>query len=147
MCRLVLHETDCPATSLQAPLDGNEAAAYIAYSLSDLSLIYPITPSTPMGELSDQWAAEGRKNVFGNVMSVTEMESETGAAGGAHIKYILGLDTICACWHLDLGIAAMQAAPAAPAVHLACVHVFPVQVPCTVVWLLAPCAPPSPPPR
>lgn len=55
--------------------------ANVAYAVSDVSFIFPITPSTPMGELADQWAAEGRTNIFGNVLQVTEMESETGAAG------------------------------------------------------------------
>ncbi|KIZ02108.1 putative pyruvate-flavodoxinoxidoreductase [Monoraphidium neglectum] len=68
----------------QAAVDGNEATARMAYALSDVSFIYPITPATPMGELSDQWAAEGRKNVFGHVMQVTEMESEGGVAGALH---------------------------------------------------------------
>ncbi|KAG2483210.1 hypothetical protein HYH03_017908 [Edaphochlamys debaryana] len=68
----------------QVPMDGNEATANIAYAVSDVSFIYPITPATNMGEMVDQWAAEKRKNVFGNVMSVTEMESETGAAGALH---------------------------------------------------------------
>nr|CCA61743.1 pyruvate ferredoxin oxidoreductase [Chlamydomonas reinhardtii] len=67
-----------------APMDGNEATALIAYAVSDVSFIYPITPATNMGEMVDQWASEGRTNVFNNVMSVTEMESETGAAGALH---------------------------------------------------------------
>ncbi|EFJ49484.1 pyruvate-ferredoxin oxidoreductase [Volvox carteri f. nagariensis] len=71
-------------TPRKAPMDGNEAAAHVAYAVSDVSFIYPITPATVMGELVDQWAAEGKTNVFGNVMSVTEMESETGAAGALH---------------------------------------------------------------
>lgn len=71
-------------TAKMAPVDGNEATARIAYAMSDVSFIYPITPSTPMGELCDQWATDGKKNVFGNVMSITEMESETGAAGAIH---------------------------------------------------------------
>ncbi|KAG2495627.1 hypothetical protein HYH03_006227 [Edaphochlamys debaryana] len=70
--------------SKEVPMDGNEATAHVAYAVSDVSFIYPITPATNMGEMVDQWAAEGRKNVFGNVMSVTEMESETGAAGALH---------------------------------------------------------------
>ena len=65
-------------------MDGNEAAAAVAYALSDISFIYPITPATLMGELVDAWAAEGRVNALGNVMSVTEMESETGAIGALH---------------------------------------------------------------
>jgi hypothetical protein len=52
----------------EAPVDGNEATARMAYAMSDVSFIYPITPATPMGEAVDQWASEGRKNVFGNVM-------------------------------------------------------------------------------
>lgn len=52
-------------------MDGNDAAANIAYLMSDVSFIYPITPSTPMGEMADLWAAEGRKNAWGNVLSVT----------------------------------------------------------------------------
>lgn len=57
---------------MQNPVDANEAAAYIAYQMSDVSFIYPITPSTPMGELADVWASDGRKNAWGNVLSVTE---------------------------------------------------------------------------
>ncbi|EFN55341.1 hypothetical protein CHLNCDRAFT_134349 [Chlorella variabilis] len=72
------------AARKQAPLDGNEATSRIAYATSDVSFIYPITPATPMGEFVDQWSIEGRKNLFGNVMSVTEMESEAGVAGALH---------------------------------------------------------------
>ncbi|KAA6397532.1 MAG: Pyruvate-ferrodoxin oxidoreductase [Streblomastix strix] len=64
--------------------DGCTAAAYVAYALSDCSVIFPITPSTVIGELADQWAAELRKNVFDQVVSVTEMQSEAGAAGALH---------------------------------------------------------------
>ncbi len=64
--------------------DGNEAAASIAYRLSEVIAIYPITPSSPMGELSDQWSDEGRKNIFGTVPQVIEMQSEGGAAGTLH---------------------------------------------------------------
>ncbi|GFR48672.1 hypothetical protein Agub_g10627 [Astrephomene gubernaculifera] len=76
--------TTAPSKSKKAPMDGNESTAQIAYAVSDVSFIYPITPSTNMGEFADQWASEGRQNVFGNVMRVTEMESETGAAGALH---------------------------------------------------------------
>jgi pyruvate-ferredoxin/flavodoxin oxidoreductase len=65
-------------------IDGNEAAARVAYALSDVIAIYPITPSSPMGEWADQWAAEGRPNLWGTVPSVTEMQSEGGAAGAIH---------------------------------------------------------------
>ncbi len=65
-------------------LDGNEAAASVAYRLSEVIAIYPITPASPMGEWSDQWSDEGRKNIFGTVPKVVEMQSEGGAAGALH---------------------------------------------------------------
>ena len=65
-------------------LDGNEAAASVAYRLSEVAVIYPITPSSPMAEFCDEWAAKGLKNIWGNVVSVTEMQSEGGAAGAVH---------------------------------------------------------------
>ena len=65
-------------------IDGNEAAAYVAYLTNEVIAIYPITPSSPMGELSDAWAAEGRKNLWGTVPVVQEMQSEGGAAGAIH---------------------------------------------------------------
>ncbi len=65
-------------------LDGNEAAASIAYRVNEICAIYPITPSSTMGELADQWAAEGRKNIWGTVPHVVEMQSEGGAAGAIH---------------------------------------------------------------
>jgi pyruvate-ferredoxin/flavodoxin oxidoreductase len=71
-------------TDEQRTLDGNEAAASIAYRTNEVCAIYPITPSSPMGELADQWASEGRKNVWGAVPSVVEMQSEGGAAGAVH---------------------------------------------------------------
>jgi len=65
-------------------LDGNEAAAHVAYQLSDVIAIYPITPSSAMGEWADQWAAERRPNLWGTVPTVVEMQSEGGAAGALH---------------------------------------------------------------
>src|SRR5215469_13157049 len=67
-----------------AILDGNEATASVAYRLNEVIAIYPITPSSPMGEWSDQWRAEGRKNIWGVVPTVIEMQSEGGAAGALH---------------------------------------------------------------
>lgn len=64
--------------------DGNQAAAHIAYMFSEVAAIYPITPSSPMAEHVDEWAAEGRKNLFGDTVSVQEMQSEGGAAGAVH---------------------------------------------------------------
>jgi pyruvate-ferredoxin/flavodoxin oxidoreductase len=65
-------------------IDGNDAAANIAYKLSEIIAIYPITPSSGMGEMSDLWAAQGKKNIWGTVPSVTEMQSEGGASGAVH---------------------------------------------------------------
>ena len=65
-------------------IDGNEAAAYVAHKLSEVIAIYPITPSSNMGEWADEWSAQGRKNLWGTVPSVTEMQSEGGAAGAVH---------------------------------------------------------------
>jgi len=65
-------------------IEGNEAAAYVAYRVNEVSAIYPITPSTTMAELADQWASEGKKNIWGNVPLIAEMQSEAGAAGAVH---------------------------------------------------------------
>ncbi len=65
-------------------LDGNEAVAYVAYRVSEVAAIYPITPSSPMGESSDAWSAVGEKNIWGAVPKVIEMQSEGGAAGALH---------------------------------------------------------------
>lgn len=65
-------------------IDGNTAAAHVAYAFSDVAAIYPITPSSPMGEVADVWAAHGMKNLFGQPLQVTEMQSEAGAAGAVH---------------------------------------------------------------
>jgi pyruvate-ferredoxin/flavodoxin oxidoreductase len=65
-------------------IDGNTAASHVAYAFSEVAAIYPITPSSVMGELADAWAAKGRQNMFGKVLSVIEMQSEGGAAGSVH---------------------------------------------------------------
>ena len=65
-------------------MDGNTAAAHVSYAYSDVAAIYPITPSSVMAELADKWATEGLKNIFGKEVSVTEMQSEAGAAGAVH---------------------------------------------------------------
>ena len=65
-------------------MDGNHAAAHVAYAYTDVAAIYPITPSTTMAEVVDEWAAMGRKNMFGETVQVTEMQSEAGAAGAVH---------------------------------------------------------------
>lgn len=68
----------------QTMMDGNEAASYVAYKTNEVIAIYPITPSSNMGENADAWAAEGRKNIWGVVPAVREMQSEGGAAGAVH---------------------------------------------------------------
>lgn len=65
-------------------VDGNTAVAHVAYAFSEVAAIYPITPSSPMGELSDAWSAKGRKNIFGEELSVVQMQSEAGVAGAVH---------------------------------------------------------------
>ena len=65
-------------------VDGNEATANIAHLCNEVMAIYPITPSSGLGELPDAWAAAGRKNIFGTVPDVVEMQSEAGAAGAVH---------------------------------------------------------------
>ncbi len=65
-------------------MDGNTAAAHNAYALTELSCIYPITPSSPMAEVMDEWANQGRKNVFGEVVKIAELQSEAGASGAVH---------------------------------------------------------------
>ena len=65
-------------------MDGNDAAAYVAYAFTEIAAIYPITPSSPMAEKTDVWASGGRKNLFGNVVELVEMQSEAGAAAAVH---------------------------------------------------------------
>ena len=65
-------------------MDGNHAAAHASYAFTDVAAIYPITPSSPMAEATDEWATQGRKNIFGHEVQITEMQSEAGAAGAVH---------------------------------------------------------------
>ncbi len=67
--------------SIKMTVDGNTAVSHVAYAFSDVAAIYPITPSSPMGEVVDEWAAKGQKNLFGQTVHVQEMQSEAGAAG------------------------------------------------------------------
>jgi len=67
-----------------ALMDGNEAAAYVAHKTNEVCAIYPITPSSPMGEFSDQWSSDGRTNIWGTVPDVVELQSEGGASGAVH---------------------------------------------------------------
>ncbi|HOV15263.1 MAG TPA: pyruvate:ferredoxin (flavodoxin) oxidoreductase, partial [Spirochaetota bacterium] len=70
--------------SKKQTIDGNFAAAHVAYAFSEVAAIYPITPSSTMGEYCDAWATQGQKNIFDEVLSVAEMQSEAGAAGAVH---------------------------------------------------------------
>ncbi len=65
-------------------MDGNQAAAHVAYAFTEVAAIYPITPSSPMAEHVDEWTAHGKRNIFGNMVKVAEMQSEAGAAGALH---------------------------------------------------------------
>ncbi|CUH94783.1 Pyruvate-flavodoxin oxidoreductase [Propionispora sp. 2/2-37] len=71
-------------TKTMKTMDGNTAAAYVSYAFTDVAAIYPITPSSNMAEHVDEWAAQGRKNIFGQTVQVLEMQSEGGAAGAVH---------------------------------------------------------------
>ncbi|MDD7506784.1 MAG: pyruvate:ferredoxin (flavodoxin) oxidoreductase, partial [Clostridiales bacterium] len=71
-------------------IDGNTAASHVAYAFSDVAAIYPITPSSPMAEVADEWAAQGRKNLFGQKVKIVEMQSEAGAAGAVHGSLVAG---------------------------------------------------------
>ncbi len=73
-----------PRHAQVATLDANEAVASVAYRLSELFAIYPITPSSPMGEWVDEWSAKHKTNLWGHVPEVIEMQSEGGAAGALH---------------------------------------------------------------
>ncbi|NDV18599.1 pyruvate:ferredoxin (flavodoxin) oxidoreductase [Pseudodesulfovibrio sp. JC047] len=65
-------------------MDGNTAAAWVAYAMSETAAIYPITPSSTMGEIADEWASQGRKNIFGHTLNIRQLQSEAGAAGAVH---------------------------------------------------------------
>src|SRR5438045_8234484 len=79
-----MNHAEVPMDRVPIIVDGNEAAARVAYRLSEVIAIYPITPSSTMGELADAWMAEARPNLWGAVPSVVEMQSEGGAAGALH---------------------------------------------------------------
>src|SRR5213596_345316 len=79
-----MNHAEVPMDRVPIILDGNEAAASVAYQLNEVIAIYPITPSSPMGEWADQWSAEGKPNLWGSIPRVVEMQSEGGAAGALH---------------------------------------------------------------
>ncbi len=86
-------------------VDGNHAAAYIAYALSELAAIYPITPASPMGENADEWASKGERNIFGQAVEVIEMQSEAGAAGTVHGALCAG--ALCSTFTASQGLLLM----------------------------------------
>ena len=73
-------------------MDGNQAAAHVSYAYTEVAAIYPITPSSVMPEHIDEWATEGRKNIFGTTVHVTEMQSEAGAAGSTRFSCSRSVD-------------------------------------------------------
>ena len=73
-----------PRGAVRTTMDGNTAVAHVAYRVNEVCAIYPITPSSTMAELADQWSAEGLQNIWGNVPLVQEMQSEGGASGTVH---------------------------------------------------------------
>jgi pyruvate-ferredoxin/flavodoxin oxidoreductase len=83
-CRAGIARANGTVDGPRVTIDGNEAAAQVAYQASEVIAIYPITPSSPMGEAADQWASDGRPNAWGTVPRVVEMQSEGGAAGAIH---------------------------------------------------------------
>ena len=76
---------------MKITVDGNTACAQIAYAFSDIACIYPITPSSPMAESADEWKAKGVKNLFGNAVKVTQLQSEAGVAGLFMEAFLRGL--------------------------------------------------------
>src|SRR5579864_5791730 len=79
--------TDAPGVPMpqnHATMDGNTAVAHVAYRVNEVCAIYPITPSSTMAELADEWAAVGTKNIWGNIPIIQQMQSEGGAAGAVH---------------------------------------------------------------
>lgn len=87
-------------------VDGNTAAAYTAYAFTQAAAIYPITPSSAMAETVDNWAAQGRKNIFDETADVVEMQSEAGAAGAMH--GILQSGTLASTFTASQGLLLMQ---------------------------------------
>ena len=81
-------------------MDGNHAAAHASYAFTDVAAIYPITPSSPMAEATDEWATDGRTNIFGREVQITEMQSEAGAAGAVHGSLAAGAPV--SYTHLDV---------------------------------------------
>ena len=85
-------------------MDGNTAAAHVSYAFTDCAAIYPITPSSPMADYTDMWSTQGRENIFGHPVVLTEMQSEGGAAGALHGSLAAG--ALSATYTLSLMVSA-----------------------------------------
>lgn len=85
-----MSKINTPIIRQKQTLDGNHAAAHVAYAFSEAAAIYPITPSSPMAELCDEWAGQGRKNIYGSPLVLSQMQSEAGAAGAVHGALLAG---------------------------------------------------------
>ena len=81
---VITEQEDINMARKMKSMDGNTAAAHVSYAFTEVAGIYPITPSSPMADSVDQWAAAGQKNIFGTTVKVIEMQSEAGAAGTVH---------------------------------------------------------------
>ncbi len=90
MCDNISNQETRPLSRPLQTMDGNQAAAHVAYAYSEAAAIYPITPSSPMAELVDEWAGQGRKNIHGQTMVVSQMQSEAGAASAVHGALLAG---------------------------------------------------------
>ena len=110
--------------------DGNEAAAHVSYMFSEVAAIYPITPSSPMAEHVDDWSARGRKNLWGQTVSVQEMQSEGGAAGALHGSLQAG--ALTTTFTASQGLLLMI--PTCTRLPVNCCHVYSTFLP--VLWLL-----------
>src|SRR5664279_1450962 len=85
MAEQIMEKSETKSTNKKfVTMDGGEAVAHVAYRINECIAIYPITPSSTMGEWADEWASQGKKNIWGTVPSVAELQSEGGAAGAVH---------------------------------------------------------------
>ena len=108
-------------------MDGNNAAAYVSYAFTEVAGIYPITPSSPMADLVDQWSAAGQKNIFGTTVKVVEMQSEAGASGTVHGSLAAG--ALTTTYTASQGLAAddppiCTRSPASCALRVPCVRPY-----------------------
>ena len=114
-------------------MDGNNAAAYVSYAFTEVAGIFPITPSSPMADLVDQWAAAGQKNIFGTTVKVCEMQSEAGASGTVHGSLATG--ALTTTYTASPGLLLARRTSSAPPSRCArCSLRLALPVPFTVPW-------------